>query len=74
MTAPLPPAYLFINVMCHLLHSQEGRSRQVKQLQSRPSIDQLGGGGGMGGSVQGVKMLHSEYICGISETEEPFTG
>ena len=26
MSASLPPAYLFINVMCHLLHAQEGEA------------------------------------------------
>lgn len=47
MSAPLPPAYLFINVLCHLLHTQEGRASQVKQLQSRPSS--ISGGVGWGG-------------------------
>lgn len=46
MSAPLPPpAYLFINVMCHLLHAEEGEPGRVKQLQSRPSSISEGGVG-----------------------------
>ncbi len=36
MSAPLPPAYLFINVMCHLLHAQEGQPGRLNNCRAVP--------------------------------------
>lgn len=36
MSAPLPPAYLFINVMCHLLHAQEGEPGRLNNCRAVP--------------------------------------
>lgn len=36
MSAPLPPAYLFINVMCHLLHTQEGKPGRLNNCRAVP--------------------------------------
>ena len=36
MSAPLPPAYLFINVMCHLLRAEEGEPGRLNNCRAVP--------------------------------------
>lgn len=67
---PPPPAYLFINVMCHLLHTPEpGRLNNCRAIPHRSVRVGVGQVWGREQCFQ-VKMLHSEYICGISGMEE----
>lgn len=69
MSAPPPPAYLFINVMRHLRHTREpGRLNNCRAIPHRLARV------GRREECFEVKMLRSEYICGISGMEERFTG